>query len=135
LRALSWPPRCARRRLSPTTLRPTKYRARRGRPSRTQGNWTNATITPFERPEKYNQLALTEQEAGHGARRSEINATADAPMIRIPRSGPADELRPRLQRRDCGPSLLVDPGTKLISLNGQRRTSMLVVRRTVACRR
>ena len=46
-----------------------------------QGNWTNATITPFERPEKYaERLVLSGQEADELEHaEAAFNATADAP--------------------------------------------------------
>ena len=46
-----------------------------------QGTWTNATITPFERPEKYGErLELSPQEADELEHaEAAFNATADAP--------------------------------------------------------
>ena len=60
----------------------TKWRAPRtadGHPD-LQGNWTNATITPFERPEKYGeQLILTQQEADELEHaEAKFNATAES---------------------------------------------------------
>jgi hypothetical protein len=110
----------------------TKYRAPRtadGQPD-LQGNWTNATITPFERPEKYgNQLVLTEQEADELEHaEAKFNATADAPTDPNTK---VQDLPTSCGRgftgANCGyNNFWVDPGTKLISINGQRRTSMLV---------
>ena len=110
----------------------TKYRAPRmadGQPD-LQGNWTNATITPFERPEKYgNQLVLTEQEADELEHaEAKFNATADAPTD--PNTKVQDlptSCGRGFSGANCGyNNFWVDPGTKLISINGQRRTSMLV---------
>ena len=46
-----------------------------------QGNWTNATITPLERPDKFaDKLVLTQEEAAALERtEAEFNAVADAP--------------------------------------------------------
>ena len=109
-----------------------KYRAPRtadGQPD-LQGNWTNATITPFERPEKYgNQLVLTEQEADELEQtEAKFNATADAPTD--PNTKVQDlpaSCGRGFSGANCGyNNFWVDPGTKLININGQRRTSMLV---------
>src|SRR6185503_8587462 len=95
-----------------------------------QGTWTNATITPFERPEKYgNQLVLTQQEADElEPAEAKFNATADAPTDPKTR---AEDLPASCGRgfsgANCGYNKLWgDPGTKLISVKGERRTSMLV---------
>jgi len=116
---------------APTTPA-TRYRAPRtadGQPD-LQGNWTNATITPFERPEKYgNQLVLTEQEADELEHaEAKFNATADAPTDPNTK---VQDLPTSCGRgftgANCGyNNFWVDPGTKLININGQRRTSMLV---------
>jgi hypothetical protein len=95
-----------------------------------QGTWTNATITPFERPEKYAQrLVLSEQEADELEQtEAKFNATADAPTDPKTR---VEDLPASCGRgfsgANCGyNNFWVDPGTKLINVNGQRRASMLV---------
>jgi hypothetical protein len=95
-----------------------------------QGTWTNATITPFERPEKYGErLVLTDAEADELERaEAAFNATADAPTDPKTR---AEDLPASCGRgftgANCGyNNFWVDPGTKLININGQRRSSMLV---------
>jgi hypothetical protein len=95
-----------------------------------QGTWTNATITPFERPEKYGErLVLSEQEADELEHaEAAFNATADAPTD--PKTK-VEDLPTNCGRgfsgANCGyNNFWVDPGTKLISINGQRRSSMLV---------
>jgi hypothetical protein len=109
-----------------------KWRAPRtadGQPD-LQGNWTNATITPFERPEKYGeQLILSPQEADELEHaEAKFNATADAPTDPKTR---VEDLPASCGRgftgANCGyNNFWVDPGTKLININGQRRSSMLV---------
>src|SRR5918995_2108989 len=95
-----------------------------------QGTWTNATITPFERPEKYaERLVLSEQEADELEQtEAKFNATADAPTDPKTR---VEDLPASCGRgfsgANCGyNNFWVDPGTKLINVNGQRRASMLV---------
>ncbi len=110
----------------------TKWRAPRtadGHPD-LQGTWTNATITPFERPEKYGErLILSEQEADELEHaEAKFNATADAPTD--PKTK-VEDLPTSCGRgftgANCGyNNFWVDPGTKLININGQRRSSMLV---------
>jgi hypothetical protein len=115
-----------------TTGAAPKWRAPRsadGHPD-LQGTWTNATITPFERPEKYGErLILSDQEADdleHAE--AQFNATADAPTDPNTK---VQDLPTSCGRgftgANCGyNNFWVDPGTKLINVNGQRRTSMLV---------
>ena len=95
-----------------------------------QGSWTNATITKFERPEEYGErLVLTEQEANaleHAE--ASFNATADAPTD--PKTK-VEDLPASCGRgfsgANCGyNNFWVDPGTKVISINGEWRSSMLV---------
>ncbi len=95
-----------------------------------QGTWTNATITKFERPEEYGErLGLTEQEANaleHAE--ATFNATADAPTD--PKTK-VEDLPASCGRgfsgANCGyNNFWVDPGTKVITINGQARSSMLV---------
>jgi hypothetical protein len=95
-----------------------------------QGTWTNATITPFERPEKYGeQLVLSDQEAdGLEHAEAAFNAAADAPTD--PKTK-VEDLPASCGRgfsgANCGyNNFWVDPGTKLININGRRRSSMLV---------
>jgi hypothetical protein len=95
-----------------------------------QGTWTNATITPFERPEKYGErLVLSDQEADELERaEATFNATANAPTDPKTR---AEDLPASCGRgftgANCGyNNFWVDPGTKLINVKGERRSSMLV---------
>jgi hypothetical protein len=123
---------CAATASANDTASASKWRAPRtadGHPD-LQGNWTNATITPFERAEKYaERLTLTEQEADELEQtEAKFNATADAPTDPKTR---VEDLPASCGRgfsgANCGyNNFWVDPGTKLINVDGQRRSSMLV---------
>jgi hypothetical protein len=94
-----------------------------------QGNWTNATITPLERPAQFgDRLTLTSAElAAMEHEESRANAAADAPT----------DPNTRVQDlpRDCGRgfsgancgynSFWIDPGTRVMTLNGEGRTSIV----------
>jgi len=94
-----------------------------------QGNWTNATITMFERPNEYgDRLVMTKEEADKLENAEfEGNKKADAPTD--PKHGIQD------LPTDCGRgftgvncgynSFWVDPGTKIMTINGEKRTSMV----------
>ena len=95
-----------------------------------QGVWTNATITPLERqPQFGDRLTITEAEAKaleqeQADFREEQNKPTD------PKLGILD------LPKDCGGgfsgvncgynNFWVDPGSQLISINGERRTSIVV---------
>jgi hypothetical protein len=95
-----------------------------------QGNWTNATITPFEREAKYgDRLALTDQEvkALEGAN-AEVVAEGNKPTDP---NAKVTDLPTNCGRGftgvDCGyNSAWVDPGTKIIDMGGIKRDSILV---------
>jgi len=95
-----------------------------------QGNWTNATITPIERPAKFGERqAFTAAEANE-LEKAELDGIAAADKPTDPKKGIQD------LPTDCGRgftgvncgynSFWVDPGTKLIDLNGEKRTSIIV---------
>jgi hypothetical protein len=95
-----------------------------------QGNWTNATITPLERPDKFaEKLVLTPQEAAELERaEAEFNAVADAPSDPKTKT---EDLPANCGRgfsgANCGyNNFWVDPGTKVIQFNGEYRSSMIV---------
>ncbi len=95
-----------------------------------QGNWTNATLTPFERQDKYGtRLALTSEEAADiESAEAEAGRKADEPTD--PKLGIKD------LPTDCGRgftgvncgynSFWVDPGTTVMTINGEKRSSMII---------
>ena len=95
-----------------------------------QGTWTNATITPIERPTKYgDRLVLSAQEAKElETAEFEANAASDKPTdpnAKI-QDLPTDCGR-GFTGVNCGYNAFwVDPGTKLIDINGEKRTSIIV---------
>jgi len=93
------------------------------------GVWSNATITRLERDPKYGErLLLTPQEADaiehtSDARNARLRAATDTTIKRV------DDL-PECQSGAQGPAcgynaFWTDPGTRLIRIGGQARTSIL----------
>lgn len=93
------------------------------------GIWTNATITPLERPAAYKDLILPEAEAAklehatdqqnaEGLKPSDPNAkVSDLPV----------DCGRGFKGVDCGyNSFWTDPGTRLIRIDGQPRASIIV---------
>jgi hypothetical protein len=83
-----------------------------------QGLWTSATITGLERPANVDTLVLTEEQARLWERRS---AAAFASIDDIPEEGVQ-------QGQDVGGynSFWMDPGTRIMRVNGELRSSILV---------
>lgn len=95
-----------------------------------QGTWTNATITPLERPDRFaDRLVLTEAQAQE-LERAEANfvATANAPTDPKTRAEDLPESCGRgFTGANCGyNNFWVDPGTRVISIAGEKRSSMIV---------
>ncbi|HEY8004062.1 MAG TPA: hypothetical protein VIE16_07535, partial [Phenylobacterium sp.] len=93
------------------------------------GVWTNATITRLERDPKYgDRLVLTPDEAkaiegASDARNARLRAATDTSIKRV------DDL-PECQSGAQGPAcgynaFWTDPGTRLVRIGGQARTSIL----------
>jgi len=95
-----------------------------------QGNWSNATITPFERDKKYgSRLALSPSEVKE-LEGANAQLVADGNKPTDPNAKVTD-LPQNCGRGfvgvDCGyNSAWVDPGTKIINLDGVERSSILV---------
>jgi hypothetical protein len=98
-----------------------------------QGVWTNATITPLQRPanlgDRRAHTAAEAKELEQGI--AEANAAADKPTDinattqQILNSG--CELRGFGGSASCAyNNFWTDPGTKLIDINGEKRTSIIV---------
>jgi hypothetical protein len=100
-----------------------------GQPDLT-GNWTNATITPFERDAKLgDRLVLSEDEAraleGVNAKLNEDGAKPTDPKLKV--TDLPYECGRGFKGVDCGyNNFWVDPGTKIIRLNGEPRSSVIV---------
>jgi hypothetical protein len=97
-----------------------------------QGNWTNATITPLQRPDKYgDRRAHTADEAR--ALEQDIaaaNAAADQPTER---NATVQDLNKSCELRGFGTgascaynNFWTDSGTQLIDIRGEKRTSIIV---------
>ncbi len=81
-----------------------------------QGIWTNATITPLERPDDLAaKPSLTEKEAAEYAKKSLENSSLDR------RDGDTAADRSRAYN-----NLFVDKGTELATVDGMRRTSLII---------
>ena len=108
-----------------------KYAAPRtefGQPN-LQGVWTNATLTPLEREARFaDKPVLNAAEAAAVEKeQSDFRDEADKPTD--PKHGIQDlpkDCGGGFSGVDCGyNNFWVDPGTKLITLNGQKRTSII----------
>lgn len=94
------------------------------------GVWTNATITPFERdPRLGDRLVLTEPEA-RAAEGATARLNAEAAQPTDPSKKVTDlpyECGRGFKGVDCGyNNFWVDPGTKIMRVNGAPRSSILV---------
>ena len=86
-----------------------------GHPS-LQGIWTNATITPLERPAQYgNKLTLNDKEAAQFEHQNNDNLYTDR------RSSDAERDRDHAYN-----SLFFDRGTELARVDGVKRTSLII---------
>jgi hypothetical protein len=97
-----------------------------------QGTWTNATITPLTRDAKFGTrsvLTKAEADAMEAATAAQV-ARADAPT-------PPEATVTDLKNADCGPDGISgfncgynqgwkDPGTTVIDINGEKRTSIIL---------
>jgi len=94
------------------------------------GAWTNATITPFERDAKLgDRLVLTPEEAaaaeGANAKLNEDGAKPTDPKLKV--TDLPYECGRGFKGVDCGyNNFWVDPGTKIIRMNGEARASVIV---------
>jgi hypothetical protein len=95
-----------------------------------QGNWTNATITPLERPAKFGERRAHTTEEWQALEKAELDGIADADKPTDPKKGIQDlptDCGRGFTGVNCGYNAFwVDPGTKLIDINGEKRTSMII---------
>ena len=88
-----------------------------------QGMWTNNTITPFSRPEEFDQLVLSREEAIELENLvAEFAAEQDQPSD-PERSAPQKD---RIELADSYNNFWFDDGTRVAECNGQYRSSLLV---------
>ena len=94
-----------------------------------QGNWTNATITPLERPAAFSNLILTDEEA-HKLEQAEADFVEEGARPTDPKKGILDlpvNCRPGFSGTNCGyNNFWVDAGTHVINLNGEKHSSIIV---------
>jgi hypothetical protein len=97
-----------------------------------QGVWTNATITPLQRPDKYgNRSGHTPQEAKALEQDiADANAESDKPTNP---SATVQDLNKSCELRGFGNgascaynNFWTDSGTKLIEINGEKRSSIII---------
>jgi hypothetical protein len=107
---------------SSTALSASAYKAPRtvhGQPD-LQGMWTNATLTPVERPKTLgNKLVLSEPEAAHMEKRmQDFAAESDKPS----------DLSQELPKGNVGGYNVFwfDPANKVANVKGERRSSLIV---------
>ena len=119
-----------------------RFRARRRRPD-LQGNWTNATITPLERLRPNTPLVLTEEAARDDesktaaaleAREAPSDPNRGAPPVggEVRKSPNAEPTYLELLWRAGGGtvggynSFWVDPGDRVLRVDGQPRSSIII---------
>jgi hypothetical protein len=95
-----------------------------------EGVWTNATLTPFERDAKYgDRLAMKPDEAAAIEQaNSKFIAQSNAPTDpKVKTTDLPYECGRGFKGSDCGYNFAwTDPGTQVMSVGGQHRTSILV---------
>jgi hypothetical protein len=94
-----------------------------------QGNWTNATITPLERPAKYGDKAVLTDEEAQGLEHEEAAANAAGDEPTDPKKTIKDlpvNCGKGFSGVDCGyNSFWVDAGTQVAVVNGEKRSSLI----------
>jgi hypothetical protein len=97
-----------------------------------QGIWTNATITPLQRPDKYGDRRAHSAEEALTLEQNiaDANSAADRPTDR---SATIQDLNKSCELRGFGNdancaynNFWTDSGTKLIDIRGEKRTSIIV---------
>jgi hypothetical protein len=108
-----------------------KYAAPRtefGQPN-LQGVWTNATLTPLEREARFADKPVLSDAEAAAVEKEQADFRDEADKPTDPTHGIQDlpkDCGGGFSGVDCGyNNFWVDPGTKLITLNGQKRTSII----------
>jgi hypothetical protein len=108
-----------------------------------EGNWTNATITPFQRPSPTEPLVLSEAAAvadeintqkGVDAREASTSPDREAPPVGGEQRKSPNAVLTHLERQwqlGAGPvggynAFWIDPGDRVLRVNGQPRSSILI---------
>jgi hypothetical protein len=93
-----------------------------------QGNWTNATLTPVTRPAGSKGLVMSAEEA-KAIETTEADTMAAADKPTDPKHGIQDlptDCGRGFTGVNCGYNFFwVDPGTKVLTINGEKRTSII----------
>lgn len=111
----------------PATAKPA-LRAPDGKPD-LQGIWTNATITPLERPQNVKDLVLTEEQAARMERavverRERLNEPSDPNRAAPPQGG--DGSTGAAGNVGGYNNFWLDPGERVAVVDGQRRSSLII---------
>ena len=94
-----------------------------------QGVWTNATITPLERPQNVKNLVLSDEEAARMEkstldRREKLNEPSDPNRAAPPQGG--DGSTGAAGNVGGYNNFWLDPGDRVAVVDGQRRSSLLI---------
>jgi hypothetical protein len=95
-----------------------------------QGNWTNATITPVERPAKFGDRRALSKEEAHELHQATAEFNEENAKPTDPSKGVEDLpefCQPGWSRTNCGYNYFwMDSGTQVVSVNGELRSSIIV---------
>ncbi len=111
-----------------TIARPAAQRTSDGKPD-LQGTWTNATITPLERPQNIKELVLSEEAAARMEksvidRRDRLNEPSDPNRTAPPQGG--DGSTGAAGNVGGYNNFWLDPGDRVAVVDGQRRSSLII---------
>src|SRR5436190_18861461 len=118
----------AQQRPPASTAKPAPTRTAAGKPD-LSGTWTNATITPLERPQGVTDLVLTEEAAARMekaivARRDRLNEPSDPNRPAPPQGG--DGSTGAAGNVGGYNNFWLDPGERVAVVDGQRRSSLII---------
>ena len=112
----------------PSTVKPAALRTSDGKAD-LQGIWTNATITPLERPQNMKNLVLSEEEAARMEkavvdRRDRLSEPSDPNRTAPPQGG--DGSTGAAGNVGGYNNFWLDPGERVAIVDGQRRSSLII---------